>query len=142
MISVLGEVDPVYSPEMVVASRWKAGLLRMGQVRLIETVLRGCLESINLMIKVENRGELSDTEFEVVRLREIARVCHRTKETIVRFFGSERFRSERLELLIGRYLEEEGVNWEVVRGVDVAQREAEARDKTMAFRLSVESWFE
>ncbi|RPA71491.1 hypothetical protein BJ508DRAFT_367734 [Ascobolus immersus RN42] len=106
--------------EVVVAPRWKHGMLRERQIKLIELVLRNFLEQLRAILEVSIGNEN-------LRLVEFGRVCLLAGLSISSFFGSPRLRSERLEVLLLRYLDEKDVNWEVVRGLDKAQRDFEGR---------------
>ncbi|RPA75043.1 hypothetical protein BJ508DRAFT_380283 [Ascobolus immersus RN42] len=89
--------------------RWKAGLVRRELLQLVEVVLRGHIRTLRSMM--ENGAgydELCDeSTYSVYH-------CMRS------FWLSNRFRSERTELLILKYLGEDGMNRKVVRGVDLA----------------------
>ncbi|RPA86536.1 hypothetical protein BJ508DRAFT_411220, partial [Ascobolus immersus RN42] len=102
-----------------IQARWKAGLLRGGQVLVIETLLRKLLLELTALL-----GERTDS-IETVRLVEMERAIDRADRAIKHFFGNARFRSERLEVLLVKYLGEPEVNTDVVRGIEIAQRKYE-----------------
>ncbi|RPA74069.1 hypothetical protein BJ508DRAFT_366413 [Ascobolus immersus RN42] len=105
--------------ESEMLKRWSAGLLRKEQTEILEMVLRKMyVELKTLLVDIQ-----ADTK--EVRSRELVRILWRTRE-VVRCLV-QRLRSERLEVLLCRYLGEEEINWKVVRGVDDAQRKWENR---------------
>lgn len=184
-IDISGGSVRTFIHHTTVAQRWRRGLLREGQIRLLEIVIRTLLDELSAIIKahserielerIANRPptvyskpsrismrfmEISESRL-VHRCRrsidslfpskmskllerlpvetpadkpqpisndlvpvsdELSRSIHRCRRSITSFFGSERFRSERLETLLLKYLAEEGVNMEVVRGLEAAQR--------------------
>ncbi|RPA83543.1 hypothetical protein BJ508DRAFT_413467 [Ascobolus immersus RN42] len=101
-------------------AREKAGLLRKAQVELVEIVLRTVM--VQLQALVTAPLQVAD---ESGRLKELERVCKRARVLLFGFLLHPKFRSERLEVLLLRYLKEDGVNWEVVRGMEGAQRRKE-----------------
>ncbi|RPA87090.1 hypothetical protein BJ508DRAFT_357543 [Ascobolus immersus RN42] len=88
--------------------RYKHGLLRNNQLELIKVVLENLLAGIEDLSEILEGQELKDGQ--IVLIRRAAWLLHH-------FILSERFRSERLELLLLKYIKEEGVNMEVVRGL-------------------------
>ncbi|RPA81407.1 hypothetical protein BJ508DRAFT_414831 [Ascobolus immersus RN42] len=95
-------LDLVY---MVFEERHKAGLLRDGQVRLVCAVLQSARDQLDAIVSKDFIG---------LDIRLIYRMA---ENALTEFFCSASFRSERLENLILKYLAEEDVNMEVVRGV-------------------------
>src|SRR5690606_897101 len=85
--------------------RSKARLLRDGQVRLVNAVFQGTMEQVAALLS-EEKG-----------LPWVILPCVMSEQLINKLFCSQAFRSERLEVLIMRYLDEEGVNMEVVSAV-------------------------
>ncbi|RPA75786.1 hypothetical protein BJ508DRAFT_365454 [Ascobolus immersus RN42] len=102
-----------------VPHRWRAGLMREKQIRLVTTVAR------NLFIELSELLEIK-TDDEKTRTVEFSRVCIRAESTLSKFLANSQFRSERLENLLCKYLDEEEVNWELVRKLDLIWREDEA----------------
>ncbi|RPA75776.1 hypothetical protein BJ508DRAFT_331785 [Ascobolus immersus RN42] len=118
---------------IVISQRWRNGLLRDGQVQLLIILCRKMLVQLWALVCIP--AEEVNEEF--LRVAEIMRAMERTWKAICKFFGNERFRSERLENLLLRYLDEEEVNWDVVRGMEKAQRVKEKgtapRSRTLMF---------
>ncbi|RPA83542.1 hypothetical protein BJ508DRAFT_324568 [Ascobolus immersus RN42] len=111
--------DPnISASESVLLRRHEAGLLRDGQVQLVEIVLRGVMVQLGAMIEVECAEE-------ELRLRRMMGVCTKARELLLGLLVHRNFRSERLEGLLLGYLREEGVNWRVVRGVEAAEKRRE-----------------
>ncbi|RPA78709.1 hypothetical protein BJ508DRAFT_416440 [Ascobolus immersus RN42] len=104
-----------------VAQRWQAGLMSEGQVQLICLCLRNLLLELSTVLDIE-------TENEKLRYTELLRVADR--RGMVKWFTSPRFRSKRLENLLRKYLAEDGVNWELVRGIEEATRLHEGASMT------------
>jgi hypothetical protein len=95
--------------------KFKAGLLRDTQVRLVTAVLESWTSELrNLMVKFDG-GERSRLE----GLAEMTVACMKAKFLLEAFVSSERFRSERTELLILKHLEaDDEVNTELVKRQD------------------------
>ncbi|RPA81411.1 hypothetical protein BJ508DRAFT_361978 [Ascobolus immersus RN42] len=90
--------------------RRRAGLLREQQVRLVEAVLASHRDDVKRAVrKWEGEERVEKVKFALF-----------TAGSLLYGVCSERFRSERLEGLLIGYLAEEGVNMDVVRGVDAA----------------------
>ncbi|RPA76854.1 hypothetical protein BJ508DRAFT_364828 [Ascobolus immersus RN42] len=87
------------------SDRYYSGLLRTGQVRIIEAVLRGTINDLTIIMKRNGTKE------------EIIEALEESESFLDNFVNSGNFRSERLEVFILRYLAEEGVNVDVVRGI-------------------------
>lgn len=106
-----------------VVRRYWRGMMRPAQIQLIERVIRNMIREVSTLISDSSPSPSSDIDGfdERPRLIEIARVMDISGRSLI-FFGSNGFRSERLELLLIKYLEEDGINEEVVRGLDAAQR--------------------
>ncbi|RPA78710.1 hypothetical protein BJ508DRAFT_329029 [Ascobolus immersus RN42] len=98
-----------------VVRKCNAQQMREGQVRLIETVLKRLHLQLRTLIELE-------TEDEGLRYSEILRMTLRCHIALVGFFVHEGFRSERLEMLLLKYLAEDEVNWDVVRNVEDVNR--------------------
>ncbi|RPA85821.1 hypothetical protein BJ508DRAFT_358745 [Ascobolus immersus RN42] len=97
--------------------RYKAGLLREAQIHLINrTLIRSiaCVRSLMDLHPVDARIELDDLrDFEDARVQ----IWHGVNNMVV-FFCGARFRSERLETLILKYLDDgEDANEDVVWGI-------------------------
>ncbi|RPA76858.1 hypothetical protein BJ508DRAFT_417433 [Ascobolus immersus RN42] len=112
-------LDLIRVPVELFADRHKAGLLRDTQIQLLGAVYRGTMEEVHRII--ERNGEM----------KEINDALDRSYPLVKRLIASGRFRSERLELLILKYLKEEGVCMDVVRGVNKASEEIEARTSSI-----------
>ncbi|RPA75414.1 hypothetical protein BJ508DRAFT_418155 [Ascobolus immersus RN42] len=88
----------VFLPRITATSlskRYDAGLLRNGQIELIKAVMRASMcEMRGLICRGAGCAELTEAFWQA--------------RGALQFFFGERFRSERLELLILRHLEEEG----------------------------------
>jgi hypothetical protein len=93
----------------IITGRDRAGLLRDGQVRLIEAWIQGSID------------ELQAKMAKGVMASEVLRILEQMRLGILDFFG--KIRSEGLEARILRYLEEDGCNMDVVNGVQKATNE-------------------
>lgn len=103
---------------VIIAERYRLGLMRPHQIQLLERTYCHMMATISsTLISYSMEDEVD----EKVRLFEITRAMFSASK-FVRFFGASRFRSERLEVLLMRYIEEDGVDVEVARGVDAEQR--------------------
>lgn len=91
--------------------RWFRGLVRPGAIRIVEAWMRASLHILTRLL--EARAD----EFEVIQ------ACRRT--WLPALIG-ERLRSERVELLFARYLDEEGFNSAVSNGIEHETRKFEA----------------
>ncbi|RPA75401.1 hypothetical protein BJ508DRAFT_418146 [Ascobolus immersus RN42] len=100
--------SPFYAPQVVgwlLSKRYEADLLRSGQVRLIEVAFRALIAEARCLIRNAAGGE------------EILESLWQDYELIV-FLVEGRFRSERLEVSIWKYLEErEPVNLALVGAI-------------------------
>lgn len=111
-----------------VRQRYQAGMLREEQIKLLRVVLDGLLSELRWLLDQweDSKDKLKDWKSErglelwLEILKEIKRACLRSQSLLKNFLARKRFRSERLEVLLLKYLEEEGVNREVVRGVILA----------------------
>jgi hypothetical protein len=102
-----------------VQQRYKRGMLRGGVIRLLEITLRALMDELQ---KLMARGAAYD-EFELA--------CRNSVYAVEFLFGSHRFRSERLEILLLRYLDELGFNAEVATGVEKATESYRAYRKRL-----------
>ncbi|RPA84621.1 hypothetical protein BJ508DRAFT_359640 [Ascobolus immersus RN42] len=118
MIMCLGQ-RYLGSHRISIAQRASCGLMRREQFMLLEISFRKQIDQLSVLLNYNEKNVDMD---EFLLLREMDRVMRRNKEFLLLFVGNERFRSERLELLLLKYLAEEGVNWDVVRGLEEAQR--------------------
>ncbi|RPA77135.1 hypothetical protein BJ508DRAFT_330446 [Ascobolus immersus RN42] len=93
--------------------RWNAKLLREGQIRIVQRALKAGLDELRIIIATTpfNTPDKEDV---------VAEYCFRTYMLIREFIASTEFRSERLEYFLGKYLDEEGVNMDVVNGIEEA----------------------
>lgn len=103
--------------------RYDSGLMREQQIQLLILVVRTMMDRIRLLCHTAN------SQIEFMKLEDWTRTMMqidleliRTNRSIHIFFGNERFRSERLELLLTKYLLEDDINMEVVKGLESAQR--------------------
>ncbi|RPA76665.1 hypothetical protein BJ508DRAFT_181887 [Ascobolus immersus RN42] len=105
-----------YDGMIILKARQEAGLLRTNQVRLVECILRATMDVIKKwQAQVEERNEDTDVS-------EITSTLFGLCE-ILNFFTDEQFRSERLEVLLVRYLSEvDDINIEVINGLEKAEK--------------------
>ncbi|RPA75044.1 hypothetical protein BJ508DRAFT_418333 [Ascobolus immersus RN42] len=111
-LQVLGRRGNYFFGSDYIEERWKSGLLRPGQVKILEAVMKADIDQLRLMMLVDPLflDEYYDEEWlGMVYLKE-------NYEAMFRFFAS--FRSERIENAILRYLGENDVNNEVCYGVN------------------------
>ncbi|RPA85408.1 hypothetical protein BJ508DRAFT_322847 [Ascobolus immersus RN42] len=87
--------------------RWARGMLRPNQIRLVRLVLTISLGRVRSLME---RGE-SVVDLE----REVGYFI-----PLMDFVTSRKFRSERLEMAIVKYLDEDGLDLDVARGVEAA----------------------
>ncbi|RPA79322.1 hypothetical protein BJ508DRAFT_141911 [Ascobolus immersus RN42] len=90
--------------------RHEAGLMRDSQLAIVRIALRSHEDTLKALIEKDAPGGRALVEV----LSEILR--HRN--LVLRFIGSQEFRSERLETLLMRYLGEDGVDMELVKTLD------------------------
>jgi len=109
----------------VLRERFQAGLLRASQCKLVAITLDALTAQVQGIMAREKPGETSVET--IVGLVESA--CKRTKLLISQFLLSPKLRSERLEVLLLRYLMEEEVNMEVVEGIERAEDEKERKKR-------------
>lgn len=151
LVSLLGPVDSessIFRKEpTVVAERWKAGLLRKEQVTLVEISIRKLMIQQYTLLECFRAGvdpawlkkfrppaqfQLFDVpEYKTVMevfWNQFKRVFNRNQSLLKGLLCNERFRSHRLEILLLKYITEDGVNWEVVRGLEKAQRHREIEE--------------
>ncbi|RPA71492.1 hypothetical protein BJ508DRAFT_367735 [Ascobolus immersus RN42] len=121
--------------EIAVPQRYKARLMRNEQVKLLEAVMRSLHKQLRFILEVK-------TDNEELRITELGRACLRADNSVEKFLGSANLRSERLEVLLVRYLEQEDVNWEVVRRLDQAQRKKEEENEEWRERLDCSHFFD
>ncbi|RPA88010.1 hypothetical protein BJ508DRAFT_371495 [Ascobolus immersus RN42] len=89
--------------EVNLPARHRAGLLRDGQNRIIQVAVRSMAEELRMMMRLRCNG------------RDIKHACERNVLLMFRFLSI--MRSERMETLVLRYLDEDEVDLEVVRGM-------------------------
>ncbi|RPA71505.1 hypothetical protein BJ508DRAFT_90176 [Ascobolus immersus RN42] len=104
---------PVIAPAFV--QRYKRGLMREGQIQLIKAAFKSGLEELKVILRIREPG-FDATE-------EVLEACQRNGRLLT-WLTSGDFRSERLEVLLGRYLIEPGVNLEVARAIERATDDA------------------
>lgn len=78
-------------------------------------------------------------KFRTHMLDEIEVVCSQNNRIVKAFLGDARFRSERLEVLLMRYLEDEQVDMELVRRMDRVDRRARVAVGYREYRDSLQS---
>ncbi|RPA83541.1 hypothetical protein BJ508DRAFT_304729 [Ascobolus immersus RN42] len=122
------------SAGQTLAQRHAAGLLRAEQVQIIAIALRMTMGQIAMLIDAEMLPCWNEAD----RLCEMKMVCRSFSHLFWRFLGHESFRSERLELLLLGYLREDEVNWDVVRGLKVADAERRRNPGVSRFRKKSE----
>ncbi|RPA76662.1 hypothetical protein BJ508DRAFT_181822 [Ascobolus immersus RN42] len=103
--------------------RQMAGLLRTNQLLLIELILKASMDLVKAwMILAASAGPATRIWEAVGCLKRVEAEIYRLYQTLISFFLSARFRSERLELLLVRYLSEPNdLNMEVIKGLDTAE---------------------
>ncbi|RPA78711.1 hypothetical protein BJ508DRAFT_153862 [Ascobolus immersus RN42] len=114
-------VHSMRESEANIIRRWQCGLLRAEQFELLRIMVSKMLEEVGTLLIMEDVNYVKEEQ----RYTEMYRVLHRAWLSVFKFFGDERFRSERLEKLLIKYLAEEDVNWDVVRGAGAATRSKE-----------------
>ncbi|RPA75418.1 hypothetical protein BJ508DRAFT_21431 [Ascobolus immersus RN42] len=93
--------------------RYRNGLLREGQVRLLQAAYMSSMtEYEQLWRRLRTHSRPNKEQMVEIWLRSLTLSCR------LLYFGY--LRSERVEALIGRYMDEDGVNMDVVRGVTSA----------------------
>ncbi|RPA71490.1 hypothetical protein BJ508DRAFT_367733 [Ascobolus immersus RN42] len=123
-VDMLYRLGSLKSQESIISERWAAGLLRNSQVEILQIILRMLLKQISAILAISGIDE-------TVRLDRLTSVCTQTDDYFMKcFIVSRRFRSERLEVLLLKYLAEENVNWDVVEGLEEAQRVYETDERT------------
>ncbi|RPA75045.1 hypothetical protein BJ508DRAFT_418334 [Ascobolus immersus RN42] len=85
--------------------RYHKGLLRTSMVRLLEAALGSFLDELRMLMK---HGAPYES---------LSNACGDWNTAFDTFFTDERFRSERIELLILKYLDEDGIDMELVGGI-------------------------
>ncbi|RPA85507.1 hypothetical protein BJ508DRAFT_411920 [Ascobolus immersus RN42] len=142
-------------------ARFARGLMRDGQIRLINAVQKSTIDTLTDLLSMSG-----DDELELCLLWETWGLHHHNKDTLrgpIRsvlldiwlaeikmsllqhtFLVDEEFRSERIENAIIKYMEEPGVNYAVVSGVKLASfkyrvMEAEARGNRAAMQAIMRS---
>ncbi|RPA78881.1 hypothetical protein BJ508DRAFT_150547 [Ascobolus immersus RN42] len=115
----ISSLDDMYT---LLRQRQEAGLLRNGQVRLIVTFLEGAI--VELERSMEKYPE-----------RVTVMIMHRW--FISNLLCSPRLRSERLEVLIEKYLQEDGVNMEVVDYIVAATKAEIQQNEWLRLRLRI-----
>ncbi|RPA76656.1 hypothetical protein BJ508DRAFT_330908 [Ascobolus immersus RN42] len=123
IISGLGKHDGCLN------QRWRAGLLRLEQVALLEQVLRACVANTAAWIDGEVTQQDSKSANTVQwdgfddRGWRQWRDRHFLLEKTLTFFQDGRFRSDRLEKLILGYLPQPEVNTSIVDGIALAEKD-------------------
>ncbi|RPA77356.1 hypothetical protein BJ508DRAFT_417091 [Ascobolus immersus RN42] len=90
-----------------VHARWMKGLLRISQVRLLQLMISDLSHPIDMFVMEAGTPEAFEKIWNVTN----------SLATTIKFFGSERFRSERLENLILMHVAEDGCNTGVVAAI-------------------------
>ncbi|RPA81405.1 hypothetical protein BJ508DRAFT_114469 [Ascobolus immersus RN42] len=108
-------------------NRRRAGLLRVGQVQLVIVLLQ------NSAVELECLFETRPTE--------VALAMHIDALIMARLLCSEKFRSERLELLLWKHLNEEGVDMNVVRFITAKARASLHRFNTMGYYPAYKNYY-
>ncbi|RPA81410.1 hypothetical protein BJ508DRAFT_414834 [Ascobolus immersus RN42] len=105
-------------------NRLDAGLLRKGQVRLILAAHKSTVDFFaEILATSENKSQ------------DIVTACYMLRSLLGNLLCSEKFRSERLELLLLKYLAEEEVNMDVAKAVvRQTERKSEGREPSL-YRL-------
>ncbi|RPA76314.1 hypothetical protein BJ508DRAFT_379542 [Ascobolus immersus RN42] len=98
--------------------RWTSGLCRPAQFQLIDVTLRRLIVRLSAALH-------GDFPQESERCSEISRLSNRATVMLFAFLISPCFRSERIELLLLRYVLDDEVNQQVVDGLEAAQRHVE-----------------
>ncbi|RPA73492.1 hypothetical protein BJ508DRAFT_419014 [Ascobolus immersus RN42] len=105
---LVDRLDLITDDPGLFSKRCSTGMVRQNQLRLIEAALQSSVDELCALVK---RGRTDALHIEI----RIAVAL--LKSTIKRFFATSRFRSERLELLLMRYLVEDEVNMQVAKAV-------------------------
>ncbi|RPA74639.1 hypothetical protein BJ508DRAFT_312680 [Ascobolus immersus RN42] len=103
----------------IIAKRYHSGLLRGNQVYLLRIATDSYVQQIRGLIRIELEDTTGRVNYWVLNwaLQDFYLL-------LLRFLCSDRFRSERLEVLLLKYLEEPEINMEVYRGVSRCNWEA------------------
>ncbi|RPA81879.1 hypothetical protein BJ508DRAFT_414590 [Ascobolus immersus RN42] len=111
-------------PLKVLVERHERGLLRKEQAILVGRVLASITAEIRSILREAPPSIFArmDDEARGVFIGEIQSASERGGRVITDFLCNERFRAERLEVLILRYLDQDGVNLDVAREVDEATK--------------------
>ncbi|RPA76318.1 hypothetical protein BJ508DRAFT_311232 [Ascobolus immersus RN42] len=108
--------------------RYQAGLMRWEQLRILGVLLQKMVLQLWTLVfslglpKTGGHGRIEVTGEERVKMVELTRI---TARALISFEQIMLIRAERFEVLVLRYLDEDGVNEKVVRGVEAAQRALE-----------------
>ncbi|RPA86420.1 hypothetical protein BJ508DRAFT_358045 [Ascobolus immersus RN42] len=114
-----------YTPPMLgLLERWDKGMVRPAYVQILEAVLDAYMDELRGMVRRREPYE----RIEWVGLN----VANQLRF----FFISERFRSDRMEKALLGYLQDDGVDMEVARGVWKATERF--REECKAFQMQVE----
>lgn len=126
VVGFFGDLDYSFYLHVVIPRRWLLGLMREGQIAILETIVRKMIQQISGLLEVGFKSPVlsdHDAHIEGQRILEFARICDECSIAIYIMFGSKRFRSERLELLMMKYLDEDKpIKWELVRTLDEINR--------------------
>ncbi|RPA75777.1 hypothetical protein BJ508DRAFT_365447 [Ascobolus immersus RN42] len=103
-----------------IVKRWNCGLARPSQFQIAEIAIRKMMEQLEALMELE-----FEAEGERIITTEFSRICQRTFSFLDGFVFASEFRSERLEALLLRYLNNDEVNMEFVRALDTKHRKVE-----------------
>ncbi|RPA75042.1 hypothetical protein BJ508DRAFT_418332 [Ascobolus immersus RN42] len=102
-------VTPLVCPDLTTLNmRWRAKLVRRELLILVEVVIKAHMDTCKAMIE---RGASVDA---LLHESALGGRCFKG------FWVSDKFRSERIEVLILKYLMEDGIDMAVVEGIDAA----------------------
>ncbi|RPA81883.1 hypothetical protein BJ508DRAFT_108813 [Ascobolus immersus RN42] len=110
-------VDIMAAHWTVLRDRHRARLLRQSQCELVAAALQA--------LQAEVRSIISSDRMEDVEafVEKVKTACKRTRVLLENFLLSPKLRSERIEVLLLQYLREDGVNLDVVMGLERAGEE-------------------
>ncbi|RPA85911.1 hypothetical protein BJ508DRAFT_411538 [Ascobolus immersus RN42] len=116
-----------YGTPLALSVRWKAGLVRPNQFFLIQTALRIVMDFAQDWI-----GKCIPSPLELIDDIDRRDTTLFWYSRLLDFFSDERFRSERIESLMVRYLADDTLSMEVVDGLE--------RANATFLQLSKEAW--
>lgn len=119
----------------VVRARYDRGMLRSSQVKLLQIVIgslvRELKEKVTLLVEITRSNTIRENSSSLqALLKDLLFIIYSNYELIAKLLGNQRFRSERLELLLLKYLEEEGMNIGVAKGVEDATKKSLWQDSS------------